>query len=69
MHRAICSECNKECEVPFRPSGDKPVFCRTCFKNKGNLGPSGGVHNKETQQFEILNAKLDKILKALESRT
>lgn len=28
---AICSECKKSCEVPFRPTGDKPVYCRDCF--------------------------------------
>jgi CxxC-x17-CxxC domain-containing protein len=28
---AVCFECKKECEVPFRPTGDKPVYCRDCF--------------------------------------
>ena len=32
MHKAICAECKKECEVPFKPSGDKPVYCRDCFQ-------------------------------------
>jgi len=36
MHKAVCSECKKECEVPFKPSKDsegkpRPVFCRECF--------------------------------------
>lgn len=31
MYKAVCSECSKTCEVPFRPSGDKPVFCSDCF--------------------------------------
>jgi CxxC-x17-CxxC domain-containing protein len=34
MHNAVCGECNNKCEVPFRPSQDKPVFCRDCFSNK-----------------------------------
>jgi len=34
MHQATCSECGKSCEVPFRPSGDKPVYCQTCFASK-----------------------------------
>lgn len=34
MHKAICSKCGQECEVPFRPTGDKPVFCSNCFKGK-----------------------------------
>lgn len=29
--RAICSDCNKECEIPFKPSTDRPVYCRECF--------------------------------------
>jgi len=32
MHKAICSECKKECEVPFKPTEGKPVFCRDCFQ-------------------------------------
>jgi len=33
MHQAICSNCGKACEVPFKPNGSKPVFCRECFQN------------------------------------
>jgi len=35
MHKAVCSECGASCEVPFRPTGDKPIYCNDCFKNKG----------------------------------
>ena len=118
MHKAVCDECGKDCEVPFKPSGDKPVFCNECFKGKGNVEPrkfsgrgpgrfsSGdkkmhkavcdkcgkdcevpfrptggrpiycdqcftkGDKSKSTdqtsKQFEIINAKLDKILKAFD---
>ncbi len=34
MHKATCDECHKSCEVPFRPSGDKPVYCSDCFSSK-----------------------------------
>ncbi len=34
MHKAICADCNKECEVPFKPSGDRPVYCRDCFSKR-----------------------------------
>jgi CxxC-x17-CxxC domain-containing protein len=34
MHKAVCDECHKSCEVPFRPSGDKPVYCSDCFGSK-----------------------------------
>jgi CxxC-x17-CxxC domain-containing protein len=34
MFKTICSDCGKECEVPFKPNGNKPVFCRDCFQGK-----------------------------------
>ena len=34
MHKAVCTECGKECEVPFKPTEGKPVFCRECFAKK-----------------------------------
>lgn len=33
MHKAVCSDCGKECEVPFEPKPDRPVYCRDCFRN------------------------------------
>jgi len=29
--QVICADCNKECEIPFKPRGDSPVYCRECF--------------------------------------
>ncbi len=34
MFAAVCATCGKETTVPFRPSGDKPVYCRDCFVPK-----------------------------------
>ena len=31
MHTAICDACGKETQLPFKPKGDKPVYCRECF--------------------------------------
>ncbi|GFO97093.1 hypothetical protein ig2599ANME_1293 [groundwater metagenome] len=33
MHKATCADCKKETEVPFKPSGDRPVYCRDCYQN------------------------------------
>lgn len=38
MHKAVCSDCGQECEVPFKPSNDaegkpRPVYCKECYKN------------------------------------
>ena len=34
MHKAVCSECGQECEVPFKPTEGKPVFCKECYRSK-----------------------------------
>ena len=31
MHPAVCAQCGKDTMVPFRPRGDKPVYCTDCF--------------------------------------
>lgn len=31
MHKAVCSDCGKECDVPFKPTEGKPVYCRDCY--------------------------------------
>ncbi|MBV8155474.1 MAG: zinc-ribbon domain containing protein [Candidatus Eremiobacteraeota bacterium] len=28
---AVCAACGIETTVPFRPRGDRPVYCRSCF--------------------------------------
>jgi CxxC-x17-CxxC domain-containing protein len=44
MFSATCSSCGKEAQVPFQPSGDKPVYCSDCFQQRGggNRGGYGG---------------------------
>lgn len=43
MHKATCDTCGNPCEVPFKPTSGKPLYCRDCFKKDGT-GPvrSGG---------------------------
>ena len=43
--RAICADCKKECEVPFKPSGDRPVYCKDCF-SKRNDGGGGSFQER-----------------------
>ncbi|SFM14851.1 CxxC-x17-CxxC domain-containing protein [Methanolobus profundi] len=33
MHKATCSDCGQETEVPFKPTEGRPVYCRECFQN------------------------------------
>ena len=36
MYPAICSRCGRETEVPFQPSGNKPVYCKECYRSVTN---------------------------------
>ncbi len=100
MFQTVCDGCGDECEVPFKPNGRKPVYCRSCFKKEsGEEGvferrdnrrdfdrpryderpryedkprfekpryekPQGGENYKA--QFDMLNFKLDMIIKTLQ---
>ena len=78
MFSAVCDSCGKKCEVPFRPSGDKPVYCSDCFGHKEGerserINPTGGAVNDSVvselkAQINTINTKLDRVLRALELR-
>jgi CxxC-x17-CxxC domain-containing protein len=41
MYDAVCDKCGKDCQVPFQPTGEKPVYCSNCFeKTSGRDGGS-----------------------------
>ncbi len=31
MHDAVCADCGQACQVPFKPTEGRPVYCRNCF--------------------------------------
>jgi CxxC-x17-CxxC domain-containing protein len=75
MHDAVCDSCKSQCQVPFRPSGDKPVLCSNCFEAQGNKHQDSGRGNRgnasvggvSVAQFKELESKVDKILYILEN--
>ena len=90
MHQAVCSNCGKNCQVPFLPSGNKPVYCSNCFedvnKDSGNgrfertdfrrpnfnenrrFDDTRNTPPQDTRQLEVINEKLDRILKLISSQ-
>ena len=32
MYDAVCADCGKKCEVPFKPTEGRPVYCRDCYR-------------------------------------
>lgn len=67
MFEAVCDECGNNCKVPFQPSGDKPIYCSSCFGEKKGVGSKENAQSQVQfkEQFEVLNQKLDRILQLL----
>lgn len=73
MHQAVCSKCGRTCEVPFRPNGKKPVYCKECFESttrdtppqnferRGfNTPPPSRPQNNEERPFQpIRDTRID----------
>ncbi len=34
MHKATCADCGNECEVPFKPTEGRPVYCQDCYRKR-----------------------------------
>ena len=96
MHQAVCDQCGKSCEVPFRPTDGKSVYCSVCFQGKKETGNnrggdrfpqknsdsyripvktdlesniSKGDSDELKKQLEILNVKMDQLIKAVRAMT
>jgi CxxC-x17-CxxC domain-containing protein len=35
MFDAVCDNCGKNCQVPFKPTQGKPIYCSDCFEKMG----------------------------------
>jgi CxxC-x17-CxxC domain-containing protein len=42
LHEATCSSCGQKTSVPFKPTLDRPVYCRTCFQARRGAGMRSG---------------------------
>jgi CxxC-x17-CxxC domain-containing protein len=60
---AVCGKCGKTCQVPFKPTGEKPVYCRDCFVKTDTTGPR--FSSNQPTELDRINEKLDKIMRAL----
>jgi CxxC-x17-CxxC domain-containing protein len=71
MFDVVCDKCGKECQVPFKPSGEKPVLCSSCFGRKSDSPRNSNFSQQSSgisqEQYKELNAKLDRVLEILEN--
>ncbi len=38
MFDVVCAGCGAETQVPFRPTEDRPVYCRDCYQKQRENG-------------------------------
>ena len=43
LYSVTCASCGKQAQVPFKPSGDRPVYCRDCYMQQRRGGSGGGM--------------------------
>jgi len=58
----IFFSCGTNCEVPFKPTSSKPIYCNDCY---GKNGGKSNSRESSYQKNDLINEKLDKIMKAL----
>jgi CxxC-x17-CxxC domain-containing protein len=46
MFSTTCSDCGKTCQVPFKPSDAKPVYCSACFGMKKSANEQRGSEQR-----------------------
>ena len=49
MYETICADCKKQCSVPFKPTGDRPVYCKECFSHRKNGGTKVVIEKNPNQ--------------------
>ncbi|HIH32522.1 TPA: hypothetical protein HA235_07495 [Candidatus Woesearchaeota archaeon] len=45
LHHATCDKCGRPCDVPFKPTGNKPIYCRSCFRENSSFESNRGSNS------------------------
>lgn len=67
MHKATCAECKRNCEVPFKPTGKKPVLCRDCHNEAQGKGEPREFSGKKSHSRNPISSPEERVLKSLQS--
>ncbi len=71
MYQVVCSNCGKDSSVPFKPSGDRPVYCKECFtirKRKSNTMHAVEANPKLQAQPEVKPPEKSKAVKTAKKK-
>ena len=73
MHTVTCGDCGDECQIPFEPKFNRPVYCSECFQ-KHKPQESGDRYSRDERDsrssrddFRTSKSKSEKFLKKTES--
>ena len=67
-HRVVCAECGKECEIPFKPSGDRPVYCKECFSRRKTGSQFNGNRDNVSREHRFDKRQTGKRRKPVEDK-
>ena len=46
LYNVKCAACGKQAQVPFKPSGNRPVYCRDCYMKQSRGGTGRGMDRR-----------------------
>lgn len=68
MYKAVCADCSSPCEVPFKPTAERPVYCKECWSRRRAGGNRGNAPQRTPEEVKkalgsIKTSDLQKIAK------
>lgn len=55
--KAVCADCGKECEIPFKPTEGRPVRCDECFQKHRDSGRRDRGFEQRRRDFHVVCAE------------
>jgi CxxC-x17-CxxC domain-containing protein len=57
LHEVTCDKCGVKCDIPFKPTNNKPVYCRACFRKNEITEPRAGPDRFESRGRDRFESK------------
>ncbi len=58
LFKSVCADCGKHCEIPFKPTGERPVYCKECFSKRKSQGSSPKNNAPQPQMIQQKQVKV-----------
>ncbi|MFH1521484.1 MAG: CxxC-x17-CxxC domain-containing protein [archaeon] len=58
--KAVCADCGKECEIPFKPTEGRPVKCSDCFRKGRPQRSFNNNRDNRRRDVDVVCAKCGK---------